>query len=331
MNRALILPLLMISLCLSSCSTPSPAEAEDESPGAKREVQEYDLVSAAPGPENEAGVDEDFVWLGDVLTPEDLLAVHEGRERNIPTSDSYRNDPAFAAFTLVECSDDSDCPDARCVPRDSIDCSNTQACHRSGHCSTVPAKNYNRFGEYVCSDTDVCGAATDDDCRSSTRCAEAGTCTAGHSRSYYTRCHHEDELCYDLSTFVCLLTDESCVHSEVCREHGWCGYRSNFGGGRCTPMADEHCAYSAACLHYGNCSLYVMSSHYCVPSEEAHCRQSEVCRIEGRCSLPERAQPSTIRGNYTLCRALSDADCQSSQLCRREGRCTAEQGRCVAS
>ena len=124
-----------------------------------------------------------------------------------------------------------------------------QGCKVWGRCTAV---------EFEAIDgADKCIAATDSDCRQSTRCRKLGSCTIKNGK--------------------CIVGSNSdCSQSENCKKDGLCTARN----GNCAHGSDADCRKYSYCKMTGRCRFF---NGQCKAGSVTDCKQSSWCRSRGHC------------------------------------------------
>lgn len=214
---------------------------------------------------------------------------------------------------------------AECVPFEKIDCSTRPECGMAGQCTAFQSHGTARYGDYVCTNWSVCGAASNAQCLGSQGCVASGRCDHKKETYFYAnKCGSEEYACYDVATHQCDVSPEGCEASTQCRTLGRCGIYHTPGYPRCEPTKNEHCEQSAVCRETGACGVINISPTVCAPLTTEHCAQSADCRRFGRCALKE-----ADRWTQPICVAETEEHCRESLICKAEGKCSVEEGRCM--
>lgn len=104
----------------------------------------------------------------------------------------------------------------------------------------------------------ACQAGSDEDCRSSRRCAESAECYASLGRCVAR-------------------ADKDCKKTPSCLQDGACTARE----GRCVAATRDNCLPTAACKEHGKCSP---GQGICVVAGDEDCKHSLACKRHGACT-----------------------------------------------
>jgi len=143
--------------------------------------------------------------------------------------------------------------DAVCGAMTDQDCTESNACKKSGFCKAGSFEYYyNKCSAEDEADclvvvSNVC-LVTPEGCMDSSECAEKGTCGV-QSRYWGSTCRPLEEF--------------HCQQSARCRETGECGLIVE-SGSWCAPTLHAHCQESKACKEHGLC---VLKGSYCTRAE----------------------------------------------------------------
>ncbi len=177
--------------------------------------------------------------------------------------------------------------EAKCVPRDQLNCAASRYCKDYGSCTLFSESKQNTFGEYMCTDWmyEACGAETDAHCQASSECKEHGTCTAGSYLYYHSFCAKDvpKDQCYDVAINACMPSKSGCAQSNECTQLGRCGL--NQFDSTCRPQSKNHCQNSTICKTQGKCDILFESGNLCAPTTQAHCQKSDACKNDKKCTL----------------------------------------------
>ncbi len=184
---------------------------------------------------------------------------------------------------------------------------------------------------------DKCVAASIDDCRQASACAEGkcvlekatckpvGSCKEGFACANDGRCKDGAEGCV-------AATSATCRASAGCTNAGACARSKD---GRCIAKQATHCRSSTRCKSEGLCSVI---GEICGALKDSECKRSAGCKTSQRCLARNKvclvsckdSDMCKLRGlcsdgdgaSGKICTAAGDADCEQAEVCKLRGNCS---------